>query len=53
LFTGPTQVIRQYANISGFSQATHLRAVSDSFMFGKTIVTIDYKDYQVELRPPG
>lgn len=53
VFTGPTQVIRQYAQIGGFSQATHARAVSDSFMFGETIVRIDYQDYQVQLRPPA
>jgi len=51
LFTGPTQVTRQYADIAGFSQATHVRAVSNSFMFGQTIVKIDYQDYHVQLRP--
>ncbi len=50
LFTGTTQVMRQYANINGFSQATHVRAVSNSFMFGETIVTIDYRDYHIQLR---
>ena len=49
LLTGPTQVMRQYANINGFPQATHVRAVSKSFMFGKTIVTIDYRDYHIQL----
>jgi hypothetical protein len=53
LLTGPTQVVRQYANIGGFSQATHVRAVSNSMMFGQTIVKIDYQDYQVQLRPPA
>jgi outer membrane lipoprotein-sorting protein len=48
--TGPTQMMRQYANVSGFAQATHARAVSNSFLFGRTVVTIDYKDYQVQLR---
>jgi outer membrane lipoprotein-sorting protein len=52
LLTGPTQVIRQYANVFGFSQAIHARAVSNSFMFGETIVTIEYQNYQVQLRPP-
>lgn len=52
IFTGPTQVIRQYANIDGFSQATHARAVSNSSMFGGTIVKVDYQDYHLELRPP-
>ncbi len=53
MVTGPTQVVRQYANIGGFSEATHVRAVSNSSMFGKTIVKIDYQDYQVQLRPPS
>jgi len=51
ILTGPTQVKRQYANVSGFSQATHARAESDSFLFGRTVVKIDYTDYQVQLRP--
>ncbi|MGB7546315.1 MAG: hypothetical protein WBM14_01075 [Terracidiphilus sp.] len=52
LLTGPTQVMRQYANVDGYSQATHVRAVSNSFMFGQTIVKIDYRDYHIQLRPP-
>ena len=52
VFTGPTQVMRQYANISGFAQATHVRAVSKSFMLGQTVVKIDYQNYQIQLRPP-
>jgi hypothetical protein len=51
-FIGPTQINRQYAIMNGFSQATHARAVSDSFMLGQTIVKIDYHDYHIELRPP-
>jgi outer membrane lipoprotein-sorting protein len=50
VFTGPTQMMRHYANLSGFAQATHARATSDSFLFGQTIVTIDYLNYQVQLR---
>jgi hypothetical protein len=53
MVTGPTQVMRQYASIGGYSQATHVRAVSNSFIFGETIVTIDYNDYHIQLRPPG
>jgi hypothetical protein len=53
LVTGPTQLMRQYANISGYPEATHLRALSSSFMFGETVVKVDYQDYHVELRPPG
>jgi len=52
ILTGPTQVLRQYANVDGFSQATHVRAVSNSFLFGQTIVKIDYRDYHIQVRPP-
>ena len=52
VFTGPTQLVRQYENISGFAQATHVRAVSNSLMLGQTIVKIDYQNYHIQLRPP-
>lgn len=51
MLTGPAQVMRQYANVSGFAQAIHARAVSESMLIGQTVVTIDYRDYQIELRP--
>ena len=51
VFTGPTQMVRQYANVAGFAQATHARAMSNSHLFGQTVVTIDYRGYQVQLRP--
>jgi len=51
LLTGLTEVMRQYAPVSGFAQATHARAVSNSFLFGQTVVKIDYQDYQVQLLP--
>lgn len=50
IFSGPLQMTRQYANVSGFAQATHARAVSNSFLLGKTVITIDYRDYQIQLR---
>jgi outer membrane lipoprotein-sorting protein len=53
VFTGPTQMMRQYRNVSGYAMATHARAISNSFLFGQTTVTIDYRDYQVQLRPGG
>jgi len=31
--------------------ATNARAVSESFLLGRTIITIDYRDYQIQLRP--
>jgi len=49
--TGSTQMMRQYTNIYGFAEATQARAVSNSFLFGQTVVTIDYRDYQIQLRP--
>lgn len=48
VFTGPTQVMRQYANVSGFAEATHARGASTSFLFGLTVVTIDYSGYQIQ-----
>jgi hypothetical protein len=51
VWAGQTHMLRQYANVSGYSQAIHAKAVSSSLLFGRTVVTIDYRDYQVELRP--
>lgn len=51
VFTGPTRVMRQYATVDGFSEATHASGASTSFLFGLTVVTIDYSDYQIQLRP--
>jgi outer membrane lipoprotein-sorting protein len=50
VFTGATHLMRQYANVDGFAQAVHARAESDSFLFGPTVLKIDYLDYRVELR---
>jgi hypothetical protein len=52
VFTGPTKVMRQYATVNGFSEATHASGASTSFLFGLTTVTIDYSGYQIQLRPP-
>ena len=51
IFTGPAQVMRLYASVNGFAMATQARAVSDSFLLGQTVVTIDYRDYQIQLSP--
>jgi outer membrane lipoprotein-sorting protein len=50
-FTGPTEMERQYANVDGFAMATHAHATTSSFLFGPTIITIDYRDYQIQLNP--
>jgi hypothetical protein len=51
IFTGAAQVMRHYVNVNGFSMATQARAVSDSFILGRTTVTIDYRDYIIQPRP--
>lgn len=51
IFTGVSRLMRQYVNVNGFGMATHARAVTDSFLLGRTTITIDYRDYQIQLRP--
>lgn len=53
VFAGRTQMMRQYRNMSGFAMATHARAESNSALFGKTVVTIDYQDYKIDVQPPA
>jgi outer membrane lipoprotein-sorting protein len=48
--TGPAYITRQYANVDGFPMATHLMAVSNSMLLGRTMVKIDYRDYQIQIR---
>jgi outer membrane lipoprotein-sorting protein len=50
VFTGPAHVMRRYASVNGYSMATQARAVSDSFLLGRTIISIDYRDYQIDVR---
>jgi hypothetical protein len=50
IFAGTTHMMRQYANKSGYAMATHARAESDSLLFGHTVVTIDYRDYSIQLQ---
>ncbi|MFZ0337608.1 MAG: hypothetical protein WAL45_06215 [Terracidiphilus sp.] len=49
-FAGTTHIMRQYANIDGYSMAAHARAESNSMLFGQTVVTIDYGNYQFQPR---
>jgi hypothetical protein len=49
MWSSPAQVMRQYARIDGFAQATHARGESDS-VFGKAVITIDYEGYQIQSR---
>lgn len=50
IFSGPTQVLRQYATIDGFPMATRAHAVSNSSLLGQTVIDIDYVGYQVQSR---
>ncbi len=50
VFAGTTHMMRDYEDIDGYSMATHARAESDSFFFGRTVVVIRYYDYHLELR---
>lgn len=50
-FSGTTHMMRQYTNIGGYSMAIHARAESNSPLFGRTVVTIDYIDYKLNLKP--
>jgi hypothetical protein len=51
IFSGTTHMMRQYEQIDGFPMATHARAESNSMLFGRTVVTIDYSDYHLQLAP--
>lgn len=50
VLAGPTEMMRQYTKEAGYAQAFHSRAVSSSPIFGQTVITIDYQDYQVQVR---
>ena len=50
IFAGTTHMMRQYRIIDGYAMATHARAESDSKLFGKTVVIIDYSDYHLQTR---
>ena len=50
MFAGASQVFRQYTTIDGFAMATHARAVSNSWLVGKTIIKIDYTGYELQVK---
>ena len=50
IWAGTTQMMRHYALVDGYSQAMHARAESNSFLFGRTVIVIDYSDYHLQLR---
>jgi hypothetical protein len=38
VLTGPAHVMRKYASLHGYAMATQARAVSDSFLLGRTVI---------------
>lgn len=51
IFAGTTRMTRQYAYVDGFSMATRARAESTTFLYGRTVMTIDYTGYKIQLKP--
>jgi hypothetical protein len=51
ILTGAARVARQYVNVDGYGMATQARAVSESMLLGRTTVTIEYRDYKIQLLP--
>ena len=49
IFAGTTHMMRDYTDMYGISMATHARAESSTFLYGKTVVTIDYIGYQIQM----
>jgi hypothetical protein len=50
-FAGATHMMRQYENVEGYSMAKHARAESSSWLYGRTVVMIDYSDYHLQVKP--
>lgn len=51
ILAGRTSMMREYKRIQGYPMATHARAESDSHLIGRTVVTIEYTDYQLDFYP--
>jgi len=44
-------VSRDYAKVEGFAMAIHAEARAHSFLFGDTLLKIEYTDYNIQLEP--
>lgn len=51
VLAGSTHMMRQYAQVDGYSMATHARAEASSMLFGRTVVRVEYSDYQLQADP--
>lgn len=47
-FAGETRGLRDYSKVDGFSMAQHAEMHSHSFLFGDTVMMIDYSGYQIQ-----
>ena len=52
IFAGDTTLSRNYTDIEGFSMALHAEAHSHNFLFGSTVLKIDYTGYSIQTGPP-
>lgn len=50
MFTGIAHLMRRYENIDGISMAKYARAESNSVLVGRSVITIEYGDYQLQLK---
>jgi len=50
MFTGAPHMTRDYMVLQGFSMSMHARAESNGAIVGRTVVTIDYSQYQLQVR---
>jgi hypothetical protein len=46
-FSGRPQIVREYKEVNGLVLAQHSHAVSSSFLFGRSTVDIEYRNYHV------
>jgi len=51
--TGRPAIVREYEKVGDFWLARSSHAVSDSFLVGKTELSIDYRDYRILSDTPG
>ena len=51
VFAGNTRLMREYMNLDGFSMSSHARSESESSLIGRTVVTIDYGEYHLQVGP--
>lgn len=51
ILAGPTRMMREYKEVNGYAMATDARAVSNGRFIGRTVVTVEYRDYHLIFYP--